>query len=151
MKKQFKSCLVIILLALTQMLSVSLIAQDSRKSPSILGTFIYELDEQEGMCIVTKTHFVWVLTGKNRKPFQGAEPTEAEKAAAYTGTNSEGGTYKYVGPSRITIHRLFSTNPGLVGKEFTFEYEFEGELCKYWILQSDGSRGPMGKSRRIAK
>jgi hypothetical protein len=128
-----------------------LYAQEAQKSPSIVGTYKYVLEDQEGMSIMTKTHCIWVLSDKNRKPFQGTEPTEAEKAAAFTSAFADGGTYKFVGPSRITVHRLFSTNPNLVGKEFTFEYEFEGDLCKYWILQSDGSRGTMGMARRVEK
>jgi hypothetical protein len=151
MKKQFKTCVTIILIASLQTIYFSSKAQNASKSPSMIGTYIYELEGQEGICIVSKTHFVWVITDKSRKPFQGGDPSESEKAAAYTGANADGGTYKFIGPSRITIHRLFSVNPALVGKEFTFEYEFEGELCKYWMLEADGSRGSMGKARRIEK
>ncbi|MCI0616934.1 lipocalin-like domain-containing protein [bacterium] len=140
-------CLMASFLALTFLLY----AQDAQKSPSIVGTYKYVLEDQEGMSIITKTHVIWVLSDKNRKSFQGTEPTEAEKASAFTSAFADGGTYKFVGPSRITVHRLFSTNPNLVGQEFTFEYEFEGELCKYWILQPDGSRGTMGKAQRVEK
>jgi hypothetical protein len=132
-------------------LAFLLYAQDAQKSPSIVGTYKYVLEEQEGMAIFTMTHCIWVLSDKNRKSFQGTEPTESEKAGAFTSAFADGGTYKFVGPSRVTVHRLFSTNPGLVGKEFTYEYEFEGDLCKYWILQSDGTRGPMGTARRVEK
>ena len=151
MKNRFKTCLGIILFALFQMLCVSPKAQNSGKSPSIVGTYIYELEGQEGMCIITKTHFTFVLTDKARKSFEGSEPSDAEKAAAFTGASSDGGTYKFVGPSRVSVHRLYSINPQLVGKDFTFEYQFEGDLCTYWILQEDGSRQPAGKARRIAK
>ena len=151
MKNRFTTYLGIILFALFQMLCISPKAQNSSKSPSIVGTYIYELEGQEGMCIITKTHFTFVVTDKARKSFEGAEPSDAEKAAAFTGASSDGGTYKFVGPSKVTIHRLYSINPQLVGKDFTFEYQFEGDLCNYWILQEDGSRGPLGKARRIAK
>jgi hypothetical protein len=103
------------------------------------------------MSIITKGYIVWLLTDKNRKSFQGTEPTESEKAAAYTSAFADVCSYKLVGPSRMTVHRLFSTNPALVGKEFTFEYEFDGDLFKYWILQPDGSRGTMGTAKRIEK
>lgn len=122
-----------------------------QESPSVIGTYEYVLEDLEGMCITTESYVIWVLSNKNRKPFQGEQPTDAEKAAAFDGSFAEVGTYKFVGPSRITIHRLFSTNPNLVGKELTFEYEFEGELQKYWILKPDGSRGPMGMARRLRK
>lgn len=123
----------------------------SKESPSVVGTYEYVLEDQEGSAMLTETHFIWLLSNKGRKPFQGEQPTDAEKAAAFDSSFAEAGTYKFVGPSRITCHRLFSTNPTLVGKEFTWEYEFEGELCKYWIIQPDGSRGPMGTSRRLRK
>ena len=150
MNKSFKTCFCIFFIAFLQM-PFSLKAQNTGKSPSMIGTYLYELDNQEGICIVTKSHFIWLLSDKGRKSFQGSEPSDAEKAAAYMSTFADGGTYKFVGTSRITIHRLFSTNPALVGQEFTFEYEFEGALCKYWILEPDGSRGTMGKARRIEK
>jgi len=139
------------LMASSLALAFLLYAQDAQKSPSIVGTYTYVLEGQEGMVIWTNTHFIWVLSDKGRKPFPGTEPTEAEKAAAFTSAFADGGTYKFVGPSRITVHRLFSTNPNLVGKDLTFEYEFEGDLCKYWILQPDGSRGVMGMTRRVEK
>lgn len=139
------------LVASSLVLAFFLYAQDAQKSPSVVGTYEYVLEGQEGMVTWTETHFIWVLSDKNRKPFQGTEATESEKAAAFTSAFADGGTYKFVGPSRITVHRLFSTNPNLVGKDLTFEYEFEGELCRYWILQPDGSRGSMGMTRRVEK
>lgn len=123
----------------------------SKGSPSVVGTYEYVLEDMEGMCIITEAHIIWLLSNKRWKPFQGEQPTDAEKAAAFDGSFADACTYKFVGPSRITVHRLFTTNPNLVGQEFTWEYEFEGELCKYWVLQPDGSRGPMGMARRVRK
>lgn len=143
-----RNCILSCLMITSISLPFSLYAQ---KSPSIVGTYIYSLEDREGMCIFTKTHFLWLLSDKKRSSFQGAEPSEPEKAIAWMAANADGGTYKYVGPSRITIHRLFSTDPGLVGKEFTFEYEFDKDICSYWILQADGSRGPKGTARRVEK
>lgn len=122
-----------------------------KESPSVIGTYEYVLEDMEGMCIITETHAIWVLSNKKRKPFQGEQPTDAEKAVAFDSAGAAVATYKFVGPSRITVHQLFSTNPNNVGTEFTWEYEFERELMKYWILQPDGSRGPMGKVRRVRK
>ena len=151
MNKLIRSYVWPCLMASSFALAFLLYAQDAQKSPSIVGTYKYVLEGQEGMAIFTKTHCIWVLSDKNRKSFQGTEPTESEKADAFTSAFADGGTYKFVGPSRVTVHRLFSTNPNLVGKEFTFEYEFEGDLVKYWILQSDGTRGTMGTARRVEK
>lgn len=123
----------------------------SKESPSVVGTYEYVLEDLEGLCIYTETHVIWLLSKKGRKSFQGEQPSDAEKAGAFDSSFADVCTYKFVGPSRITGRRLFSTNPTLVGKELIWEYEFEGELCKYWVLQSDGSRGPMGTTRRISK
>ena len=109
------------------------------------------LENREGMAIFTKGYMVYHLSDKNRKSFQGTEITDSEKAAAFSSAIAEVCTYKFVGPSRITVHRIFSTNPSLVGKEFTFEYDFDGDLFKYWVLKPDGSRGTMGTSKRIEK
>ncbi|UCE42252.1 MAG: lipocalin-like domain-containing protein [Candidatus Aminicenantes bacterium] len=118
-------------------------------SSSIVGTYIYELEDQEGIAIWTETHFIYLLTSKMRMPFKDEEPTESEKAAAFTSLTADGGTYTFSGPSRITVHRLFSSDPNLVGTEFMFDFEIDGDSAKYWIIQPDGSRGPEGRSRKI--
>lgn len=118
---------------------------------SIVGVWEYELENQEGMCVYTDAHVIWILSKKDRESFQGDQPTESEKAEAFSSAFSDCSTYEHVGPSRITVHRLFSTWPNLPGTEFTFEYEFEGDLMKYWIIQPDGTRGTMGKARRVKK
>lgn len=127
------------------------ITQAQGQGPSVVGTYEYVLEGQEGMTIWTKTHFVWVITPKGRKPLEMQNASDSAKAAAFSGVVAGAGTYEFVGPSRIRIHRLYSSNPNLVGKDFTFEYEFKGDLCHYWILNPDGTRGSMGTSRRISK
>ena len=124
--------------------------QEANDSP-IVGVWEYELEDQEGISICTDTHIMWILSQKDRKSFQGDHPTESEKAEAFSSAFADCSTYEHVGPSRITVHRLYSTRPNLPGTEFTFEYEIEGDLEKYWIIQPDGTRGPMGKARRVQK
>jgi len=116
-------------------------------SPSVLGTWEYLLDDQEGFCIYTETHVFWILVNKGRKPFQGDQPTEAEKAEAFTESFADACTYTFTGPSRVAIHRLYSTHPHY--PDFTFEYEIADDIMKYWPLRPDGSRGPMGMARRL--
>jgi hypothetical protein len=122
---------------------------EAEDNPSLAGTYVYELEGEEGMAILTETHFIWLLNSKTRKPFKGEKPTESELADAFRSLTADGGTYSFTGPSRAKIHRLFSSVPNWVGTEFEFEYEFDGDVMKYWIIQPDGSRGPMGKSRKI--
>ena len=118
-----------------------------QSSPSLLGTWEYLLDNWEGLFVYTETHVFWILVKKGRKPFQGDRPTEAEKARAFTDSWADAMTYTFTGPSRIAIHRLFSTNPA--APDFTFEYEIDGDIIKYWPLKPDGSRGAMGMGRRL--
>ena len=121
----------------------------AQENSSIVGTWKYELEDREGMAIWTDTHFIWLLSNKGRKSFQGDQPSESEKAEAFNNASADGGTYKHIGPSRITVHRLFSTVPNMPGTDFTFEYELEGDLIKYWEIQPDGTKGTMGKARRV--
>jgi hypothetical protein len=118
-----------------------------QSSPSMLGTWEYLLDDQEGLSIFTETHIFWILVDKERKPFQGDQPTEAEKVQAYTESFADACTYTFTGPSRVAVHRLYSTHPHYT--DFTFEYEIEGDLCRYWVLDPDGSRGPTQMSQRL--
>jgi uncharacterized DUF497 family protein len=66
-----------------------------------VGTHEYELEleDQEGMVIWTDTHFIWVLSNKDRKPFQGDQPTESEKAEGFSSAVADGGSYKHVDDS----------------------------------------------------
>ena len=101
------------------------------------------------MSICTDTHYLWILVSKELEPFQGDRPTEAEKVRVFSDVYAEGGTYVYSGPTRVTHHRLFCTNPNLVGTEFSADHEFDGDLLKFWVLRPDGSKGPMGMARRL--
>jgi hypothetical protein len=74
MNKLIRSYVWTCLLALSLALALLLYAQEAKKSPAIVGTYMYVLEGQEGMSILTKTHCIWVLSDKNRKPFQGTEP-----------------------------------------------------------------------------
>jgi hypothetical protein len=112
-----------------------------------LGTWEYLVDELEGLCIHTETHVFWILVNKARKPFQGEQPTDAEKAQAFTDAWADACTYTFTGPSRVAFRRVFSTHPN--APDFTFEYEIEGDLCRFWILGPDGSKGAMWKSKRV--
>ena len=120
------------------------------QSESIAGTYEYVLDDREGIAVLTETHFGWIVTEKNRSSFSSESPTDAEKADAFSSTIAGAGTHKLVGPSRVTAKWLYNVNPSAVGKEFTWEYEQDGDTMKYWVLQEDGSRGPMGRSRRVS-
>ena len=131
------------------MLFFSFELQAQSPCEALTGVWKYELDDQEGMNIITPTHVIWVLIRKGREDFKAAEPTDEEKAAAFTALNASAGTWTCEG-NRATITYLFNKNPAFAGTSFDFEYEIEGNLTKYWIIQSDGSRGPMGKSWKVA-
>ena len=121
----------------------------AQENPSIVGTWEYELENQDGMVIFTDAHVIWVLSNKERNSFQGDQPTESEKADAFSSAFADASTYKNESPSRINVTRLYSTTPDLIGTGISFDYEIDGDVIRYWIIQSDGSRGEMGKARRI--
>ncbi|NIR49238.1 lipocalin-like domain-containing protein [candidate division KSB1 bacterium] len=114
----------------------------------IEGVWEYLLDESEGFAIYSKHHFTWILTEKNRKGFVGSEPTDAEKAEAYSTLITGAGTYTFH-DSVITVKLLYSGNPEEIGSSFSFIFKAEGDIGKYQVLFPDGNKGPVGMLRRL--
>lgn len=121
--------------------------QEATDSPMV-GAWEYVLDEREGIFIATETHFTWVITPKNRQPFAGDTPTDAEKAAAYASSSVSAGTYSF-SDSIFTWHTLYSTNPNFVGTSFKSVNTFEGNMTYYKVLNPDGSIANTGAARRV--
>lgn len=144
MKRTFTSIILVLL--------TSLCLQLHAQSPSsdITGVYRYLLEDAEGMGIVTPTHFIWVLADKDRHHFANSEPTEAEKISAFEAQNVAAGTWRFSGNQQATFTFTHHYNANQLGQSFTWEYEREGDLYRYWILGEDGSRGPLQQSRRVA-
>lgn len=102
------------------------------------------------MGIVTATHFIWVLTQKDRQSFADEKPTEAEKVSAFEAQNVAAGTWEFTGKQRVVFTFRHHYDEKQIGQSFTWEYEQEGDLFRYWILGEDGSRGDLQKSQRVA-
>jgi len=124
-------------------------ALSQEQSPSIVGVYEYMLEGREGMSVFTKNHVIWILADKGRTLSELS--TTADSANAFATAAGHAGTYEIVGPSTIKIHRIHSTNPNFVGRSFAFQYEFDGDVLKYWVLRPDGTRGSMGSARKIGE
>ncbi len=110
---------------------------------------MYEMEGRKAMNIITPTHGIWMNVAEDRVDFAGETPTQEEKAAAYDAFQATAGSWSCEG-KRCTFTRLFDKQMELAGTSFGFEYEVEGNLCRYWIIQPDGSRGPEGLARKLA-
>lgn len=128
--------------------SLNLSAQTSNSE--ILGVYQYQVEGIEGMSIISPTHFIWVISNKDRQPFSSADPSDEEKAEAYDALNIAAGTWEETGDRRIKFTYTHHVNASLIGQSFEWEYKKEGDQFNYWILQEDKSRGPQQQSRRIA-
>jgi hypothetical protein len=120
------------------------------KKASLTGVWKYELDGWEGMCIFSPTHFIWVLTDKNRQPFTNPTPTISQKAIAYEAINAAAGTWELESDSRGKNTLLYTSNPHLKGNFVRYDFELVGNEFNYWVIQPDGSRGASGKCRKLA-
>lgn len=138
----------ILLLTLVLVLGFTLLSQSP--PAEVLGVWKYQLETQEGMSIVTPTHFIWVITAKNRSDFQAENPSIAEKVKAYDAMNVAAGTVTYLGNKKIKFTYTHHSTPQLVGTSFEWTYEKEGDLLQFWIIQDDGSKGPQMQSKRLS-
>jgi hypothetical protein len=121
------------------------------KKSSLTGVWKYELEGWEGMAIISPTHFIWLLTDKNRKPFSSATPTVSEKASAYEAINVAFGTWELETDSRGKNKILYASNPDTKGGFVRYDFEMKGDNFNYWVIQPDGSRSAPGKCRKLAE
>lgn len=128
----------------------SLHLQAQTANNDILGVHKYQAETFEGMSILTPTHFIWIINNKDRPSFASGEPTVAEKARAFESLNIGAGTWEATGKNRNKVTYTHHINHTLVGSSFEYEYEMEGDLNKYWIIQQNGERGEVNYSRKVA-
>lgn len=116
----------------------------------VLGVWKYQLKKQEGVSIVTPTHFIWIINQKNRSEFVKEELSQTEQIKAYEAMNVAAGTVTYLGDKRIKMTYTHHSTPQLVGTSFEWTYEKEGDLLQFWIMQDDGSKGPRMQSKKLS-
>lgn len=135
-------------LFITLLLGSVLSAQSLPKE--VLGVYKYHLDDQEGISIVSPTHFIWIMLDKDRSHQSKNQLTMAEKAKAYDAMNLAGGTHTYLGNNRVKFTFSIHSDPQAINSSFEWTYSFDGDLASFWIMQEDGSKGPLMQSRKLA-
>ncbi len=136
------------LILLSLVTNMTLLAQSP--PAEVLGVWKYQLENQEGMSIVTPTHFIWIINQKNRSEFVKEELSLAEQIKAYEAMNVAAGTVTYLGDKRIKMTYTHHSTPQLVGTSFVWTYEKKGDLLQFWILQKDGTKGPQMQSKKLS-
>jgi hypothetical protein len=66
-------------------------------------------------------HFMVLITAEGRKPTQ----TDADRVAAFTTLLAQAGTYRVEG-GKVILTVEFAKEPGVVGKELTYDVKVEG-------------------------
>jgi hypothetical protein len=79
----------------------------------------------------------------------GEGASQAAKARAYEGLNVNSGTWTCDG-KRGTVTYTYTTDPSLAGTSFSFDYELEGDLERWWVVEPDGSRGWGGRAHKVS-
>lgn len=134
--------------AILLFLSPALLAQNTCED--LIGVWQYENVGRKGIYIMSPTHYIAITVNDSRIPFKGGEPTQAEKAAAFEALNFVAGTWTCSGNQGV-LHLDYAAIPELTGTSITYDYELIGNVEHYWVIQPDGSRGPLGKGRKIAE
>lgn len=137
-----------LLLALFLAANMTLLAQSP--PAEVLGVWKYQLENREGMSIVTPTHFIWIINHKNRSEDHKEERSQAEQIKAYDAMNVAAGTVAYLGNKKMKFTFSHHSSPQLVGSSFEWTYEKEGDLLQFWIMQDDGSKGPGMQSKKLS-
>ncbi len=97
-------------------------------------------DTDVAIAIYMDTHFSFVSMQKDRKGFQGAQPTQDEIVDAYNTSRSLAGTYSVSG-NRVTHHRIANQRPELMGIDLEMEFSIEGDTLNAKILSGAGVEG----------
>ncbi|NET32487.1 MAG: hypothetical protein F6K19_10820 [Cyanothece sp. SIO1E1] len=131
-------------------LTLGVIMNGQSLPKEVLGVYKYHLEGQEGLSIISPTHFIWIMLDKNRSYSSMDQLSSAEKAKAYDAMNLAGGTHSYLGNQRVKFTFSIHSSPQAIGSSFEWTYAFDDDLVSFWIMQEDGSKGPLMQSRKLA-
>ena len=115
----------------------------------LVGAWEAESDTSEGFLILTETHCSMTFNPKNRKRFQGSEPTEEEAAEAYRTLGASAGTYTVSGSTAI-LREIVCRVPNHVGGDLKIEFAIEGDRMTAVITQPDGTEGGEVTLRKVS-
>ena len=110
-------------------------------SSPLVGVWELVSDSRDGLHLFTESHYTMVQMTKNRKRYQGNEPTQAEEAEAFRTFSGRGGRYEVSG-STVTFHRTIVRNPQAIDTERKYRFTIEGNRMNWVGIEPDGSRGP---------
>ncbi len=104
----------------------------------IAGAWERVSDTDQGILVLTETHFSMVVMPKNRQRSERSEPTPEEAMAAYRDLYAMAGTYTVSG-SRATFKRVANLKANLIGLDQEAEFNVEGDRMTIRQI-SGGSR-----------
>ena len=119
----------------------------------MVGAWIIEGADREGMFVQTESYGVEVLVQKGRTPLEGDPPTHAEGARGYDQVVNAGAWYQQCEPgNRARIRTLYNLNPNFNRSERAFSYSFENGLYSWWnhLVGAEPDGEPNGSARRAS-
>ncbi len=99
----------------------------------LMGAWGIESDVYQENVVFSESHHGDAFVHKDRKLFQGSEPTEAEEAGAYRSMMAASGTYNING-SVVTRNEEFSRLPH--GSPDFYEFSIEGDRLTMTAMPS---------------
>ena len=115
-------------------------------SSPLVGAWEVQTDLYRGFMVYTESHFSHTLVEKNRKRFQGGEPTETEEAEAYRTMRAGSGTYTISG-SVVTLDQQAPRNPN--GSTEVIEFNIEGDQLTLEVVEGVG-QGVVLQLRKVS-
>ena len=95
-------------------------------SSPLVGAWEQVSDTDQGIMVLTETHFGMVIMPKNRQRSERSEPTPEEAMAGYRGVRAMAGTYT-VSRSGVTFKRVANLKADLIGLDMEAEFNVEGD------------------------
>ncbi len=102
-------------------------------SSPLIGAWEIVSEVYQGFVVFSEKHYGDAFVYKNRKRFQGSQPTEAEEAEAYRSMMAASGTYTISG-SVVTRNEEFSRLPH--GSPDPYEFSIEGDQLTMKSVES---------------
>ena len=99
----------------------------------LVGAWAIESDFLQGYVVFSESHYGDAFVYKDRKLFEGSQPTESEEAEAWRSMRAASGTYTISG-SLLTRNEEFSRQPH--GTPDPYEFSIDGDLLTTTHTQS---------------
>lgn len=124
-------------------------AQNEPDCAALEGVWEYDLDTHRGLWFSKDGRYLWVMVGKERSELPDGELGLKEKAHAFSVINIAYGEIS-CDEKRGTAKNIYAEIPAWTGNAFQFDFEIAEGRARYWVIQENGSRGPGGRTHKIA-